>query len=257
MPSIRAIDLFCGAGGSSWGAKNAGVEIVAGFDMWPVSGRVYQDNFKSAKFFLGKLEEFNPWEVREELGKIDLILASPECTNHSPVKGNKHRCDISKNTAFQVVKFAHTFNPRWIVIENVINMKKWNRFQEFLGEIEALGYKIQDQVLNASDFGVPQNRRRLFILCDKVMQPHFVQPSKAEIKNAASVINRNGVYPYSPLHKEKRARATLERANRAMAQLGENVPFLIVYYGSDYSGGWQSLDKRLRTITTLDRFAIV
>ncbi len=53
------------------------------------------------------------------------------------------------------------------------------------------------------------------------------------------------------------AKATLERADRAIAALGSNQPFLIVYYGSDHAGGWQPLDVPLRTITTLDRFALV
>jgi DNA (cytosine-5)-methyltransferase 1 len=51
--------------------------------------------------------------------------------------------------------------------------------------------------------------------------------------------------------------ATLERADKAIAELGAGVPFLIVYYGSDGSGGWQTLDRPLRTLTTLDRFGLV
>jgi DNA (cytosine-5)-methyltransferase 1 len=59
------------------------------------------------------------------------------------------------------------------------------------------------------------------------------------------------------LFKEGRALATLARAKAAIAALGEGAPFLIVYYGSDKAGGWQTLDRPLRTLTTLDRFALV
>ena len=59
------------------------------------------------------------------------------------------------------------------------------------------------------------------------------------------------------LRKPGRAKATLERTERAIAELGEGVPFLIVYYGSDYAGGWQTLDVPLRTVTTVDRFGLV
>jgi len=257
MNPPRAIDLFCGAGGSSWGAQNAGFEIVAGFDMWSVPGAVYSDNFTNSRFYPGKLEDQDPEKIAGDLGKIDLILASPECTNHSPAKGNKPRCDISKNTAFQVVRFAKVFKPRWIVVENVANMRKWRRFEEFLTQITSLGYKTEVQVLNSADFGVPQNRKRLFILCDNMEQPVKVQPSCERLLSAKAIINPNGIYPYTPLHTKKRAAPTLERADRAIAALGNNVPFLIVYYGSDHAGGWQSIDKPLRTITTLDRFAYV
>lgn len=60
-----------------------------------------------------------------------------------------------------------------------------------------------------------------------------------------------------PLYRAGRADATIERAERAIDVLGFGTPFLIVYYGSDGSGGWQSLDVPLRTVTTLDRFGLV
>ncbi|WP_223201951.1 hypothetical protein, partial [Streptococcus pneumoniae] len=59
----------------------------------------------------------------------------------------------------------------------------------------------------------------------------------------------------TPLFTRDRAKGTLERAERAIKELGPNEPFLLVYYGSDKAGGWQSLDRPLRTVTTLDRFA--
>lgn len=257
MNPPRTIDLFCGAGGSSWGARDAGAEIVAGFDMWSVPGAVYRDNFDKSRFFHGKLEDRDVEDIAGELGDIDLIIASPECTNHSPAKGNKPRCDVSRDTAFQVVRFARVFSPRWIVIENVVSMKKWHRFELFVTQLEDLGYNISTQVLNSAEFGVPQKRKRLFILCDKKERPQIIDPPGVAMKPASSIINPNGAYPYSPLRTEKRAQATIERAERAISSLGKDSPFLIVYYGSDQAGGWQSLDKPLRTITTLDRFAIV
>jgi DNA (cytosine-5)-methyltransferase 1 len=88
-------------------------------------------------------------------------------------------------------------------------------------------------------------------------QPERVQLPCEKLVSAEAIIEPNGIYPYNPLRTKRRAVATLERADRAIAALGNNVPFLIVYYGSDHAGGWQSIDKPLRTITTLDRFAIV
>jgi DNA (cytosine-5)-methyltransferase 1 len=110
--AIKAIDLFCGAGGSSWGARTAGVEIVAAFDMWAVAEAVYRDNFPGVKFYSGRIEDHDLDQIVKEVGDIDLIMASPECTNHSVAKGNKPRCEKSKDTALLVVKFAETFRPR-------------------------------------------------------------------------------------------------------------------------------------------------
>ena len=257
MRKIRAIDLFCGAGGSSWGAKCAGIEIVAGFDMWETAGAVYKDNFPDAMFYGGKLEDIQPEGLVHELGKIDLILASPECTNHSVAKGNRPRCEESRKTALQVLRFAEAFKPRWIVVENVSSMRNWSRYKEFISNIETLGYHTRTELLNSADFGVAQSRKRLFILCDREKKTETVKLPRRKKRFARDIIDGNGTYEYSPLRTEKRAKATLERAERAIKEVGRKSQFLIVYYGSDAAGGWQRLDVPLRTITTLDRFAFV
>lgn len=254
---IRALDLFSGAGGSSWGARAAGVEIVAAFDLWPLAGETHKINFPETEFINSRLEDFKVEDLKMKFGKIDLILASPECTNHSPAKGNKPRCEESKNTAFQVVRFAKTFKPRWIVIENVVSMRRWSRYAEFKTALETLGYKLREQVLNAADFGVPQSRRRLFMLADRKKQPVKIVLRKRVVKKVADIVDLNGAYRWTPLRAPKRATATLQRADRGIAAMGASKPFLLVYYGSDGAGGWQRLNRPLRTITTLDRFALV
>lgn len=257
MKQVRAIDLFCGAGGSSWGAKCAGVEIVAGFDMWETAGKVYKDNFPNARFYGAKLEDIQPEELVSELGRIDLILASPECTNHSVAKGNKPRCEKSRKTALQVLRFAKAYKPRWIVIENVVSMRNWDRYAELIADIESLGYKTHVHILNSAAFGVPQSRRRMFIACDLKKKPQAMEMPRRKARTARDIIDQNGTYKYSPLKTDRRAKATLERAKRAIKEVGRESQFLIVYYGSDAAGGWQRLDVPLRTITTLDRFAFV
>jgi DNA (cytosine-5)-methyltransferase 1 len=62
---IRAIDLFCGVGGSSWGARSAGTQIIAGFDLWPLAGETYGDNFPEATFYEGKIEDVNVTAVAQ------------------------------------------------------------------------------------------------------------------------------------------------------------------------------------------------
>jgi DNA (cytosine-5)-methyltransferase 1 len=254
---IKAIDLFCGAGGSSWGARKAGVKIVAAFDRWNLAAKTHKLNFPEARFFGGKLENRNLKKLKKELGRIDLILASPECTSHSPAKGNKPRSETSKNTAFEVVRFARMLHPRWIVVENVVSMRGWSRYSEFKKKLEKQGYHICEQVLNSMHFGVPQSRRRLFLLCDRKRMPKKIRVTNKSALTARTLINLNGGYQYAPLYKKNRAKATLSRARRALRSIGMKKPFLLVYYGSDAAGGWQSLNRPLRTITTVDRFAVV
>jgi len=257
MAAVRAVDLFCGAGGSSWGARLAGADIVAGFDANALAGSAFKRNFPTAQFYPGRLEDIRGPEAKALVGDIDLLLASPECTNHSPAKGAQPRCENSRETAFQVVRFARVWNPRWIVIENVVGMRRWPRYDELVDRLRRLGYCVRAQVLNAADFGVPQKRRRLFIVCDRESEPSTILPTRATPRMAGSVLRDAGEFATSVLRSERRAEATIERAERAISEIGTKQPFLLVYYGSDKAGGWQPLDIPLRTITTLDRFAYV
>jgi DNA (cytosine-5)-methyltransferase 1 len=211
----------------------------------------------SYEFMPGRLEDHTPERLRGVLGKIDLILASPECTNHSPAKGNAPRCEQSRRTAFEVIRYAEVFKPRWIVIENVVNMRRWQRYDELLDGLHALEYSTHPMILNASDFGVPQDRRRLFILCtrDEISD---VRPSfKGRSRTVRDILDDRCDDRMTCLCHPKRAKATLERAERAISTIGTGKEFLLVYYGSDGAGGWQHLDRPLRTVTTLDRFALV
>lgn len=249
--------MFCGAGGSSWGARLAGAEIVAGFDLWEAAERAYKRNFPEAVFFRSKLQDLDPERVRRRVGRIDLMLASPECRSHSPARGNGVRSILSRDTAFQVLRFAEILRPRWIVVENVLQMRSWDRYGAFLRRLQAFGYHVQEQTLNAADFGVPQRRTRLFLLCDREQPPSLVKPSDQPRIPVSTILDWHGQYSVSPLRTPTRAVATLQRARRAVQNLGSGKPYLIVYYGSDQAGGWQRLSEPLRTITTIDRFALV
>jgi DNA (cytosine-5)-methyltransferase 1 len=256
---IRAIDLFCGIGGNSLGAQQAGVEIVAGFDKWDLATFVYKDNFEGAIVENKPLQKVTAEQIKRKLGHIDLILASPECTSHSVARGNRKRRKWSMKLAFQVTRFSEVLKPRWIVIENVVNMRNWEHYSDFIKTLEGQGYKVKEQELVASDFGVPQSRKRLFLICDLVQTPPQIDPPTTIVTQPArTIVNLNGTYKTTPLDNGRRAVKTLARANKGIEVLGEQEPFLLVYYGSDGDGsrGWQSLDVPLRTITTLDRFAL-
>jgi DNA (cytosine-5)-methyltransferase 1 len=256
---IRAVDLFCGIGGNSEAARQIGIEVIAGFDKWDLVTKVYQDNFPGAKVFNKCLENTRIPFVKRKIGEIDLILASPECTSHSIARGNRAPDESSLQLAFQVTRFTEYFRPRWILIENVIQMKDWDEYGWFRKNLIKQGYKITEQELIASDFGVPQSRKRLFLLCDKEMTPPEIAPyPETHQKVAREIVDLNGTYKYSPLYKKGRAEKTIERAQGGMA-VHQDDPFLLVYYGSggNGNGGFQSLDIPLRTVTTLDRFALL
>jgi DNA (cytosine-5)-methyltransferase 1 len=257
---LRTLDLFCGGGGSSWGARNAGAEIVCGVDACPLAAKTFQTNFPDARVINISLNEKSSVSVLEDVEDIDLVLASPECTNHTCARGSRPRDEDSKRTARYVINFAHALNPRWIIIENVVHMRSWDGYSRLVTDIEDLGYHVRPEVLDSVEFGVPQTRRRLFLLCDREAVPSPVmRPSTGHacMPKAKDVIRFDGSWKSGLLYKDRRAPDTLARAERAFKALGRGKPFLIVYYGTDGSGGWQTLDRPLRTLTTLDRFGLV
>ncbi len=258
---VRAFDLFCGGGGSSLGAKSAGATPVGGVDLWSIATDAYQANLPDAKVFCDDLTNLDPRAISQELGPIDLLLASPECTHHSVAKGNRPRSEESKQLAFQVIRFAEEFSPRWIVVENVIEMRSWPSFAEWLGQLHSLGYKTITPKLDAESFGVPQSRRRLFVICDREQVPQMPRTYCKQDATIATALKKvkpgDWSYRFSPLENGKRAEKTIERAARAIQAVGAEQEFIMVYYGSDGAGGFQTLDRPLRTVTTIDRSALV
>ena len=256
--AIRGIDIFCGAGGSSAGARAAGVDIVAGVDMCPKATATFAANFPTAHVVTSRLEDLPMDEFKERIGPIDLLLASPECRNHTCAKGSAPRDEASRATAMQVVRYARLLSPRWLVLENVVYMRPWSRYQELKSSLEELDYHLAEHTLDASEFGVPQTRRRLFLVGERERCPAAEPLIQGGLpKTARSILDPAGTWKTSSLNSPRRAEATLERARRGFEALGEQTSFLLVYYGSDGSGGWQSLDRPLRTVTTIDRFALV
>ena len=176
--AIKAIDLFAGVGGSSRGALAAGVRVAAAVDYWTLARDTYKSNFPGVQFLNAKCENIGLVTLKKKVGGVDLILASPECTSHTCAKGNAPRSETSRRTAFEVVRFAKAFNPRWVIVENVVHMRTWKSYQTWLNSLKKLGYNVTEQVINSADHGVPQARRRLFVMCDRERVPPRSSPRR-------------------------------------------------------------------------------
>lgn len=254
------IDIFCGAGFGARGAVKGGGNPVLGVDVWDLATKTYQANFPRSDVLNKSVEDIDPGLLSSKYSP-DILLTSPECTSHSIARGAKPGSERSRETAMGLFPWLEAFNPRWLIVENVNRMKKWDRHNELVETIESYGYTVNDLYLNAADFGTAQSRKRMFLVCDKegniITNKILINSHSKKSKDVYSIIDWSNKYKSSPLYKKGRAKATLARAKRAIKEIGENIPFLIVYYGSDYAGGWQKLDVPLRTVTTLDRFGLV
>lgn len=257
---VSFVDLFCGGGFGARGAVRGGGTPLLGLDAWDLATETYKANFPHADTITDFIERVDIEGLGEKY-KPDVLLTSPECTSHSIARGSKPGNEKSKETALGIVPWIKSMSPRWVIVENVNRMKKWDRHNELVDTIEHYGYTVSDLYLNAADFGSAQARKRMFLVCDKqgtkVTGQQLIDICSPRSKTARDIIDWSNKYKTTPLYREGRAQATLNRAERAIAALGKNIPFLIVYYGSDYAGGWQSIDAPLRTVTTIDRFGLV
>lgn len=256
--SIHTLDLFCGAGGSSQGAVQAGAILVGAIDAWDLAAATIKCNHPGAMVLPHRLGPHSRPDRSLVQRRVQLLLASPECTNHSVAKGNAPRSEESRRSANYILNYVEDLEPTWIVVENVVQMKEWHGYSPLVRKLQRMGYGVTPQVVDSADFGVPQTRRRLFLLCRRGIAPTPVPiPLGLKKKTAKSFVDLGTKWPSRPLYSSGRAKATIARAERAMAEVKRNEPFLIVYYGSDGAGGWQTLDRPLRTLTTIDRFGLV
>lgn len=229
--------------------------MVAAVDGWEMAASTYRDNFPNAKVINTILDDQTGPEIFQGIGKVDLLIASPECTHHSIARGAKPRDENSRRSGWFVMPFVRELEPRWVVLENVSGMKRWDGFQELMEEL-SLHYNLRTQLLDAAHFGVPQTRKRLFIMGDRLRKPAKVVGS-AKMVTAAEILDDATAWRAKTLFGGRLAENTMARVARGIQELGEQRDFLVVYYGSDRAGGWQPLERPLRTLTTVDRFGLV
>ncbi len=224
-----------------------------------VATRTYADNFPSAcgNVVWTRLDDASSPRIFNRIGSVDLIIASPECTHHSIARGAKPRDEESRRSGWYVMRFIEELTPRWVVLENVSLMRGWPGFTDLMAWLRSRGYFVSIQRLDAAEFGVPQSRKRLFILCDQVRQPDDVVGRARRARSASEIIDPRGRWAAGDLYTARRAPGTIERAEAGIHELGKGRNFLVLYYGSDRAGGWQTVDRPLRTLTTLDRFGLV
>lgn len=257
---LTFVDLFCGGGFGGRGAVAGGGIPLLAIDAWDLATETYKANFPEADVICSPIENLDPYSLAKEYSP-DVLLTSPECTSHSIARGAKPGTEKSRETAIGILPWLDAMSPRWLIVENVNRMKKWDRHNELVETIEGAGYKVSNLFLNSADFGTPQARKRMFLICDRegsvITEKDLKSIHRRQRKTARQILAKEGTYKSTPLRKPGRAQATLDRAERAIKELGKGQDFIIVYYGSDYAGGWQSLDVPLRTVTTIDRFGLV
>lgn len=248
---MKTIDLFAGAGGSSTGAMMAGCDVLWAANHWMAAVQVHKNNHPDIDHICQDLHQAD-WS---QVPAHDLMLASPCCQGHSKARGtNKPHHDSSRSTAWAIVSCAEYHQPDFIIVENVPEFLNWALYRPWELALETLGYSLSPHYIDAADHGVPQNRKRLFVVGTRSKSPIKLNLKKRQHVGARNVIDFN-TGKWSLVDKPGRSKATLERVTNGQSSFGER--FVMPYYGSGSGKTGRDLDRPIGTVTTRDRWAVV
>ena len=191
---INAIDLFCGVGGLTYGVQQAGINVVAGYDIDDKSKFAYEYN-NDAKFILKDIKEIEDDEILALYPKDTDIKILIGCAPCQPFSSYSHKYQNNENTLKKIDlldyfgKQIELVQPDIVSMENVPQMEKREVFQRFRTLLEKNGYKVTFKVVYAPEYGVPQMRKRLLLLASKLgdislLEPEFNSESYPTLRDA-------------------------------------------------------------------------
>ena len=247
-----AVDLFAGAGGWTTGATQAGVQVLVAANHWATAVRSHRMNHPETLHLCQDLALLDP----RTLPAHELLIASPACQGHTQARGtDKPHHDASRATAWCVVNIAEVTRPATLVVENVPGFKRWPLYNLWRQALEQLGYSVSEAVLDAADFGVPQERKRLFVVGTRNRKaPQLQAPQNPQHVPVRDIIDWSEG-DWTEIDKPGRAAATLRRIEAGRERFGSR--FVAPYYGSGSGETGRSIDRPLGTVTTLARWALV
>lgn len=160
----NVLDLFCGCGGLSLGFEEAGYNVLLGIDIWEDALKTYAYNHKHSKTLCADMSTLSGEDVKDIIGdnSVDVIIGGPPCQGFS-IAGKRIVNDDRNKLYKGFVRMVEYFKPKAFVMENVPNILSIGDGavrETIINDFKSLGYTVETKVLTASDYGVPQNRRR-------------------------------------------------------------------------------------------------
>lgn len=267
------VDLFAGGGGASTGIEAAlgrPVDIAVNHDATAIA--VHTANHPETKHFQTSVWEVDPIEATKGQ-PVDLLWASPDCTHFSVAKGDVPRSSRIRSLAWVVTRWAKEVRPRVILLENVAEFRTWgplerngprrgkpNRaragetFKAWVSRLRRYGYKVEHRVLDASHYGAPTRRRRLFVVARCDGQP-IVWPAATHgkgllpLRTAAECIDWSLPCPSIFTRKKPLAEKTLRRIAEGIRRyvLESPRPFIVEM---NHVNKPREVDEPLGVVTT-------
>ena len=164
---MKFLDLFAGIGGFRLGMESAGHKCIGFCEI----DKFARASYKAIHNTEGEIELHDITKVTKEeirgIGNVDIICGGFPCQAFSTAGQRRGFEDTRGTLFFEIARFASILKPKYLFLENVkglLNHDKGNTFKTILEALDGLGYDVEWQVLNSKNFGVPQNRERVFII---------------------------------------------------------------------------------------------
>lgn len=251
---MKAVDLFSGCGGMSLGFQNAGFEVAAAFDNWEPAVRVYKDNFRhpihsvdvSTAESLAFIKTLQP----------EIIIGGPPCQDFS----SAGKRDETLGRADLTLSYAHIVaesKPEWFVMENVAQILKSKILKEAIHVLKKAGYGISYEVLDASYCGVPQARKRFFLVGhlhskDGFLNSYFIKNQAIKPMTVYDYLGESFNLEYYYRHPRSYMRRGVFSIHEPSPTIrGVNRPIPKNY--TRHSGDLAAIDDSLRPLTTIER----
>lgn len=269
------VDLFAGGGGASKGIEAAlGRHVDIAVNHSPVALAVHAKNHPNTRHLVTDVWEVSPKKAAAGR-KVFSLWASPDCTHFSVAKGGKPRKQGIRSLAWVVVDWARQVRPRFIFLENVAEFRTWGplgkdglpikarmgeTFEQWRGALELLGYTVDYRILDASHYGAPTRRRRLFLVarCDgePIRWPAPTHgPGLLPFHTAAECIDWNLPCPSIFERERPLAEKTLWRIAQGIRRfvLENPSPFIVKVNHGRHEDRSEPIDAPLSTVTATQR----
>lgn len=176
MPT--AVDLFCGAGGLSIGFESAGFDTISANDFDSFCAETYKEAHPHVKFVDGPIQDLTVEDFISgtllERHELDCLIGGPPCQAFSVYNHQRGMHDERSGLFREYLRLVEGLHPRWVVMENVTGMQsveKGKAVDEITAGLERLGYSVEHRILKAEHYGVPQERRRLLFIANRIGIP--------------------------------------------------------------------------------------
>ncbi|WP_034388108.1 DNA cytosine methyltransferase [Hellea balneolensis] len=171
-------DLFCGAGGLSLGFQQADFRVLGGNDFFKSAGQTFSNAHENSKFYDMPIQELKGNHILSDMsmkrGDLDCLVGGPPCQAYSVYNHKRSMDDERANLFKEYLRIVDELYPKWIVIENVTGIKSIDNGQvieTIRTELNDRGYEIEVKTLFAEDYGIPQERRRVIFLGNRINAP--------------------------------------------------------------------------------------